>query len=122
MATGHHAAACAGVKPGDTVAVVGDGAVGLCVVLASNRFGADRIIALSRHPARHKLAWESGATDIIEERGDAANQAVPQITGTRCPKAQTICAETTPPPNDCDIGHPLACQFAEVDTRFGITT
>jgi threonine dehydrogenase-like Zn-dependent dehydrogenase len=81
MATGHHAAASAGVKPGETVAVVGDGAVGLCAVLASKRLGAERIIALSRHPDRQKLALEFGATDIIEERGDAANQAVLDLTG-----------------------------------------
>ncbi len=81
MATGHHAAVSAGVKPGDTVAVVGDGAVGLCAVLASKRLGAERIIALSRHPDRQKLALEFGATDIVEERGDAANQAVMELTG-----------------------------------------
>ncbi len=80
MATGHHAAVCAGVKPGDTVAVVGDGAVGLCAVVASKRLGAERIIALSRHPQRQKLALEFGATDIIEERGDAAIHAVLDLT------------------------------------------
>jgi threonine dehydrogenase-like Zn-dependent dehydrogenase len=63
MATGHHAAISAGVKRGDTVAVVGDGAVGLCAVLASRRLGAERIIALSRHPERQRLAKEFGATE-----------------------------------------------------------
>lgn len=81
MATGHHAAVSAGVKEGDTVAVVGDGAVGLCAVLASRRLGAERIIALSRHPERQKLALEFGATDIVEERGDPAIQAVLEFTG-----------------------------------------
>lgn len=81
MATGHHAAVCAGVKPGDTVAVVGDGAVGLSAVIASKRLGAERIIALSRHPDRQKLALEFGATDLIDERGDAAEQAVLELTG-----------------------------------------
>jgi threonine dehydrogenase-like Zn-dependent dehydrogenase len=80
MATGHHAAVCGGVKPGDTVAVVGDGAVGLSAVLASRRLGAVRIIALSRHPERQKLALEFGATDLVEERGDAAIEAVREIT------------------------------------------
>jgi threonine dehydrogenase-like Zn-dependent dehydrogenase len=80
MATGHHAAVSAGVKRGDTVAVVGDGAVGLSAVLASRRLGAERIIALSRHPERQKLALEFGATDLIEEGGDAAIQAVPELT------------------------------------------
>jgi len=80
MATGHHAAVSAGVKPGDTVAVVGDGAVGLCAVLASKRLGAERVIALSRQPERQKLALEFGAGDIVEGRGDAANQAVMELT------------------------------------------
>src|ERR1700737_1796175 len=71
MATGHHAAGCAEVKRGDTVAVVGDGAVGLSGVLAAKRLGADRIIALSRHADRQKLAREFGATDIVAERGQA---------------------------------------------------
>ncbi|HEY6428942.1 MAG TPA: zinc-binding dehydrogenase, partial [Acidimicrobiales bacterium] len=81
MATGHHAAVSAGVKRGDTVAVVGDGAVGLCAVLASQRLGAERVIALSRHPERQKLALEFGATDLVDERGDPAVQAVLELTG-----------------------------------------
>jgi threonine dehydrogenase-like Zn-dependent dehydrogenase len=80
FATGHHAAVCAEVKPGATVAVVGDGAVGLSGVLAAKRIGADRIIALSRRPARQKLAREFGATDIVEERGEEATQAVLELT------------------------------------------
>ena len=59
MATGHHAAVCAQVKPGQTVAVVGDGAVGLCGVLAARRLGAERIIAMSRHADRQRLAASS---------------------------------------------------------------
>jgi threonine dehydrogenase-like Zn-dependent dehydrogenase len=81
MATGHHAAVSAGVTKGDIVAVVGDGAVGLCAVLASARLGAERIIALSRNPARQEVAREFGATDIVEERGDSANEAVLELTG-----------------------------------------
>ena len=81
MSTGHHAAAVAGVKEGDTVAVVGDGAVGLSAVLASRRLGAERIIALSRNPDRQKIAREFGATDIIEARGEEASQAVLDLTG-----------------------------------------
>jgi hypothetical protein len=80
MSTGHHAATSAGVKRGDTVAVVGDGAVGLCAVLAAMRLGAERIIALSRHPERQRLATEFGATDIIEARGEEADQAVLDLT------------------------------------------
>ncbi len=81
MSTGHHAAVVAGVKPGGSVAVVGDGAVGLCAVLASRRLGAGSIIALSRHPDRQKIAREFGATDIVEARGEEANAAVLELTG-----------------------------------------
>src|SRR5690554_624372 len=70
MGTGHHAAGSAGVTAGSTVGVVGDGAVGLCAVLAAKRLGASRIIAMSRHPDRQQIAREFGATDIVEERGD----------------------------------------------------
>ncbi len=80
MSTGHHAAVSAGVKKGDTVAVVGDGAVGLCAVLASRRLGAERIIALSRHAERQEVAREFGATDIVEARGEEAIQAVLDLT------------------------------------------
>lgn len=70
MGTGHHAALAAGVRPGASVVVVGDGAVGLCGVLAAKRLGAERIVAMSRHPARQQLATAFGATDVIAERGD----------------------------------------------------
>lgn len=80
MSTGHHAAVSAGVKKSDTVAIVGDGAVGLCAVLASRRLGAERIIALSRHADRQEVAREFGATDIIEARGEEAIQAVLDLT------------------------------------------
>lgn len=81
MCTGHHAAVSAGVKPGDTVAVVGDGAVGLCGVIAARRLGAERIIALSRNPNRQKMAREFGATDVMPERGDAAIAMIREMTG-----------------------------------------
>jgi threonine dehydrogenase-like Zn-dependent dehydrogenase len=81
MGTGHHAAFSAGVTAGDTVAVVGDGAVGLSAVLAATRLGAARIIALSRNPARQALAREFGATDIVEERGEDAVEVVRGMTG-----------------------------------------
>jgi threonine dehydrogenase-like Zn-dependent dehydrogenase len=80
MCTGHHAAVSAGVKPGGVVAVVGDGAVGLCAVIAAQRLGAARIIALSRNPARQALARSFGATDIVAERGDAGTEAVMHMT------------------------------------------
>jgi threonine dehydrogenase-like Zn-dependent dehydrogenase len=70
MCTGHHAAVSAGVGPGKTVVVVGDGAVGLSAVLAASRLGAARVVAMSRHPERQAIAREFGATDVLEERGD----------------------------------------------------
>ena len=79
-ATGHHAAVCARVKAGQTVAVVGDGAVGLCAVLAAKRLGAERIIAMSRHADRQQLATEFGATDIVAERGEEAVEKVQEMT------------------------------------------
>jgi threonine dehydrogenase-like Zn-dependent dehydrogenase len=80
MCTGHHAAVSAAVKPGSVVAIVGDGAVGLCGVIAAKRLGAARIISLSRNPARQALAREFGATDIVTERGEAATAAVTALT------------------------------------------
>lgn len=70
LGTGHHAAVSAGVGPGDTVVVVGDGAVGLCAVLAASRLGASRVVAMSRHESRAALAREFGATDVVAERGE----------------------------------------------------
>lgn len=78
--TGHHAAVSAQVQPGQTVAVVGDGAVGLSAVLAAHHLGAERIIALSRHARRQEVAREFGATDIVEERGDDAIAHVLDLT------------------------------------------
>ncbi|MDA8332535.1 MAG: zinc-dependent alcohol dehydrogenase family protein [Candidatus Dormibacteraeota bacterium] len=80
MCTGHHAAVCGRVAKGDTVAVVGDGAVGLSAVLASKRLGAERIIALSRNPVRQEVAREFGATDIVAARGEDATAAVLELT------------------------------------------
>jgi threonine dehydrogenase-like Zn-dependent dehydrogenase len=80
MCTGHHAAVSAGVTAGSVVAVVGDGAVGLCAVIAARRLGAERIIALSRNPARQALARSFGATDILIERGEEATEAVLELT------------------------------------------
>ncbi|HEX3843153.1 MAG TPA: zinc-dependent alcohol dehydrogenase family protein [Steroidobacteraceae bacterium] len=79
--TGWFGAHAAAVGAGKTVAVVGDGAVGLCAVLAAKQMGAGRIIALSRHPTRQKLALEFGATDIVTERGEEAVAKVKELTG-----------------------------------------
>jgi len=81
MGTGHHAARAAKAGPGKTVAVVGDGAVGLCAVIAARRLGSERIIMLGRHPDRIALAREFGATDIVSERGDEAVERVRALTG-----------------------------------------
>ena len=81
MCTGWHAAVSADVRPGSTVVVVGDGAVGLSGVLAASQLGAERIIAMSRHSDRQGIAREFGATDIVAERGDAGVEAVKELTG-----------------------------------------
>lgn len=81
MGTGHHAARSAKVEPGKVVAVIGDGAVGLCGVIAARRLGAERIIMLGRHADRVALAVEFGATDVVSERGDAAIERVRELTG-----------------------------------------
>lgn len=80
MGTGHHAARTARVGPGRTVAVIGDGAVGLCGVIAAKRLGAERIILLGRHPDRIALGREFGATDIVSERGDEAVARIMSLT------------------------------------------
>jgi len=80
MATGHYAALSAQVGPGKTVAVVGDGAVGLCGVIASRRLGAERIIILGRHEGRTALAQELGATDVVSGRGEEGVERVRELT------------------------------------------
>lgn len=80
MSTGWFAAECANVRPGMTVAVVGDGAVGLLGVLSAARKGAGRIIAMSRHASRQRQARAVGATDIVEERGDEAVARIKEMT------------------------------------------
>ena len=80
MGTGWFAADAANVKPGSTVVVVGDGAVGLLGVLSAKQMGAERIIAMSRHQSRQKLAREFGATDIVTERGVDGMARVKELT------------------------------------------
>lgn len=80
MCTGWHGAVSAGVEPGKSVAVVGDGAVGLCAILAAVQLGASPVIAMSRHEARQKIASEFGATDIVAERGDEGVAKIKQLT------------------------------------------
>ncbi|MFC6315921.1 zinc-dependent alcohol dehydrogenase family protein [Lapidilactobacillus achengensis] len=94
MATGYHAATSAEVKAGDTVVVMGDGAVGLSGVIAAKLLGAKRIIAMSRHEDRQKLAREFGATDIVPERGDAAVAKVLALTANAGADAVLECVGT----------------------------
>jgi threonine dehydrogenase-like Zn-dependent dehydrogenase len=80
MGTGWFAAEAAGVKPGSTAVVVGDGAVGLLGVLSAKQMSAERIIAMSRHEKRQKLAREYGATDVVTERGDEGVARIKELT------------------------------------------
>jgi threonine dehydrogenase-like Zn-dependent dehydrogenase len=80
MGTGHHAAVSARVAPGHMVAVIGDGAVGLCGVIAAKRLGAERIIIMGRHADRVALARGLGATDVVSERGEDAVERVKELT------------------------------------------
>jgi len=81
MGTGHHAAVSAGVEAGDTAVVIGDGAVGLCGVLAAKRLGAERIVAMGHHEDRLALAEEFGATDIVSAHGADAIEEAQALTG-----------------------------------------
>ncbi|MFI6875142.1 zinc-dependent alcohol dehydrogenase family protein [Streptomyces sp. NPDC050400] len=81
MGTGWWAADAAEVRPGSTAVVVGDGAVGLCAVIAAKELGAERIIAMSRHEPRQRLAREFGATDIVTERGEEGVARIKELTG-----------------------------------------
>lgn len=81
LGTGWFGADAANVKPGHTVVIVGDGAVGLCAVIATKQMGAERILVMSRHESRQKLAREFGATDILTERGDEAVERIKELTG-----------------------------------------
>ncbi|MFH8634080.1 zinc-binding dehydrogenase [Streptomyces lydicus] len=81
MTTGHHGAVTAGVGHGDGVLVIGDGAVGLCAVIAARRLGAERIILMGRHTARTDLGRDFGATDVVAERGEEGIGRVRDLTG-----------------------------------------
>jgi threonine dehydrogenase-like Zn-dependent dehydrogenase len=94
MGTGHHAARVARVGPGKSVAVIGDGAVGLCGVIAAKRLGAERIILLGRHPVRTALGQDFGATDVVSERGDEAVERVRSLTAGHGVHAVLECVGT----------------------------
>jgi threonine dehydrogenase-like Zn-dependent dehydrogenase len=123
LGTGWFAADAANVKPGATVVVVGDGAVGLLGVLSAKQMGAERIIAMSRHQARQTLAREFGATDIVSERGDEGVARVKELTkgvgadsvlecvGTQESMAQAICS-TRPGGSISYVGVPHGVELA----------
>jgi threonine dehydrogenase-like Zn-dependent dehydrogenase len=94
MGTGHHAAVTARVRRGGSVAVIGDGAVGLCGVIAAKRLGAEQIIIMGRHQARIDLARELGATDVVSERGEEAIERVHALTGGLGVKSVLECVGT----------------------------
>lgn len=81
MTTGHHGAVTARVGRGDAVLIVGDGAVGLCAVIAAKRLGAERIVLAGRHEARTNLGREFGATDVVAERGEEGIARIRELTG-----------------------------------------
>ncbi|MEU9523342.1 alcohol dehydrogenase catalytic domain-containing protein [Streptomyces sp. NPDC048224] len=81
MPTGHHGAVTAGVGRGDTVLVIGDGAVGLCAVLAAKRLGAEQIVLAGRHETRTSLGRDFGATDVVAERGEEGITRIRELTG-----------------------------------------
>jgi hypothetical protein len=93
--TGHHAAVTAGVSPRTSVTVIGDGAVGLCAVLAARRLGAERILLMGRHKERTELGREFGATDVIAERGTEGVERVRELTGGDGTHAVLECVGTS---------------------------
>jgi len=96
LGTGHDAAVAANITSGKSVAVVGDGAVGLCGVIAAKRLGAEQIIILGRHPDRIALAREFGATDVVSERGEEALERALELTGGFGPHSVLECVGTVP--------------------------
>ena len=96
LGTGWFGAVAAEAAPGKTVAVVGDGAVGLLAVLAAEQVGAERIVAMSRHESRQRLAREFGATDIVEARGD---EGVARSRSSRTGSARTRWSRRLAPTN-----------------------
>jgi threonine dehydrogenase-like Zn-dependent dehydrogenase len=110
MATGWHAAVASGVRPGSTAVVVGDGAVGLCGVIAASRLGAERVVVMSRHEPRQELARRFGATDVVAERGEEGEAVIRELTAGVGADAVLEC-----------VGTDLAMQTAFAVARPGST-
>ncbi len=125
--TGHHAAVTARVSPHTTVTVIGDGAVGLCAVLAARRLGAERIILMGRHKDRTDLGREFGATDVVAERGAGGIERVRGLTGgdgthavLECVgTAQAIAASLGVVRDGGVVSRVGAAQYTEVPMDFG---
>ncbi|ASO20735.1 hypothetical protein FHR81_001703 [Actinoalloteichus hoggarensis] len=128
LPTGHHCAVTAGVGPRTTVTVIGDGAVGLCAVLAARRLGAARILLMGRHTDRTDLGGEFGATDVVAERGEEGVERVRELTGGDGTHAVLECVGTRPAVETAfgvvrdggavsRVGVP---QYAEVPMDFGV--
>ncbi|MEY4320622.1 MAG: putative alcohol dehydrogenase [Actinomycetota bacterium] len=127
MCTGHHAAVTAKVKAGETAVVIGDGAVGLCAVIAAKRLGADRIILMGRHEARTKLGVEFGATDVVSERDEAGIEKVRALLNGDGAESVLECVGTASSMKMAlgvvkdfgTIGRVGAAQYSEIPFGFG---
>lgn len=127
MCTGYHAAVRAGVASGDTVVVIGDGAVGLCAVIAAKLHGAERIILMGRHTTRTNLGREFGATDVIAERDEEGIAALHELTGGDGVAKVLECVGTTSSVTMaleiCRAGGVVSCvgapQYSQVPLNFG---
>ena len=129
MGTGHHAAVSAGVEAGGTAVVVGDGAVGLCGVLASARIGAERIVSIGRHADRLELAKRFGATDVVNEHdGDTVGRVL-ELTGGGAPSAlecvgfqssmDIALSVTRPGGTAAFVGIPIGVETVDLQRMFG---
>jgi threonine dehydrogenase-like Zn-dependent dehydrogenase len=127
MCTGHHAAVTAKVKPGETTVVIGDGAVGLCAVIAAKRLGAGRIILMGRHEERTNLGIEFGATDVVSERDEEGIAKVRELTGGDGAESVLECVGTASSMKMAlgvvkdygTIGRVGAAQYEEIPFGFG---
>jgi threonine dehydrogenase-like Zn-dependent dehydrogenase len=127
MCTGHHAAVTAKVKPGETAVVIGDGAVGLCAVIAAKRLGAGRIILMGRHEARTKLGVEFGATDVVSDRDEAGIEKVRALLNGDGAESVLECVGTASSMKMAlgvvkdygTIGRVGAAQYSEIPFGFG---
>lgn len=127
LCTGHHAAVTAKVRQGETAVVIGDGAVGLCAVIAAKRLGAGRIILMGRHEIRTNLGREFGATDVVSERDELGIAQVRELLGGDGAESVLECVGTTSSMNMAlgvvkdygTIGRVGAAQYKEIPFGFG---